>query len=226
MVATWLSGHYVFALGLLTVRLVGSAAAGGPTLSRGTAGVVNIVHCQNIYRQLRGCLVSQTTDSGVLVALALALANHGRSAWSAVLFLATIFSLLGTLSRVAAERSGARITRSVIERFCRTGGVAVALVISALSAGRGIDLGGLNLPAESVIALTYTAYAVVETLRVVQAMREPVPVIAITVAASPRGGRIDGYLSQADRLVDPEPRRGRRVPVLRGNRLIPETASP
>ncbi len=189
-------GVYLVALLGLAVRVAMSTAAGNAPTRYGTAGVINLVECRDIWFELRQCLASHASDAVLLSAISAALQSAGRPGWAQLAAVSCTIALLGTLARVGAERGGARVTRSIIERVFRTGGFTAALALSAATRGGDVHLGAWSVPPLALAAVGMLTYGLIEISRVLIGMTfETAPVSAITVAATESGTRLDGYVN-------------------------------
>jgi hypothetical protein len=89
--------------------------------------------------------------------------------------------MLASLIRVAAERTGLYLNRSVLERLVRNGSLAIALSLTNLNVKSAPELLVL-------VGIGYGAYAVVEVGRVVAMLCiEPPKQMAITMALDAHG---------------------------------------
>lgn len=184
-------GSFLAAAALLLVRVAGSALAGGPTVMGSVRGRVMVVQCQSIWEELRACLSSHLSDGIVMTSLAVAIYKYGSPGGAMAACAAVALSLYASLVRVGSERSGAMVTRSVLERFARTGSSLVALTMA--------DVFPQHVVAALYVAVAgFLAYAVVEIIRVVLVLsHEPAPRAALTLMTSQNGTRVDGIVATA-----------------------------
>jgi hypothetical protein len=173
-----LTQNYTAALALLLLRWTGSLIAGGPTVSMGAPEVVAVEEEPDIRRHLlTSCVAAHGSDLLLIVAAAGQLIDMGAPGWALGTMAAGALGSFATLFRIAAERNGAQVKRSVIERFARNGGAGVALGAGALSATQVM---WLAVPPLGILGVAFAAYAVVEVFRIIMALHyDPRPEIAI-----------------------------------------------
>lgn len=196
-------GLFPLALVTLLTRLVGSTVAAGPDVGQqGSSGFV-VRECRTIRSSLLACLAAHLSDIVLGMALATAVAMEGAPAWALLGMSAVVISLFGTVSRVAAERNGFRISRSALERVFHNGGLLAGLGATVLATSTDIPIG--VAPALLAAACGLALYGTIELARVaaVLAVDPDVPRWAITVSQR-RGGdlSIDGFRQAAD--AEPE----------------------
>lgn len=198
---------FAAAVALVALRVVGSTLAGGPPIKGTITGRVTFVEHQSLWDELRACLSSHLSDGVVLSAIAMSLAKDGSTAASAFAYTALSLGLFASLARVGSERSGAMVTRSVLERFIRTGSLLAGLVGAWLvPSGRGV---ALLVPVGG-----FVMYAALELARVaIVTAYEPAPRWALTVTTTERGTFLDGYYARTAQATQGR-RRGRTVKVM------------
>lgn len=179
LIAVLLVSHlWVAALVVVVMRLLGSMLAGGPAVvTRSALGSAD--RSPNLARSLVACLAGHLSDLVLVIAAAIALLGDGRHGAGIAVAAAGSFAMFATLSRIAAERSGVRVTRSPLERVARNGGLVVALGAAAV----------LN---ESLPLVVFGAagclYGIAELLRIAAALyMEALPQVATTVAVDQAG---------------------------------------
>lgn len=185
-----LGNHYPLALGVLVVRLVGSIVAGTPFISDNSIeslGRLKTVRSRNMWGELYACLGAHLCDVAVLSTCAYELGRAGQVGWARFGYIAGSWTLFGALTRVGAERMGALVTRSILERVFRTGSTVAALVFASLSVA-------VPVPALALPVLVFAVYATIEVARVaVVVSNAEAPMTAVTLATKQDGHTsIDG----------------------------------
>lgn len=168
----------VLALCLVVFRLVGSALAGGPAVVSHMTSVT-IETTPSLARSLVACLASHLSDMMLLVAAAAVLYRDGRPGWALMLAIGGVIAMYGTMARVAAERTGMRISRSPVERVVRNGSLLAALGGTAALEPASL----LPFPPLVLLALGTAGYGLIEVVMItMRLLNEPVPVRAVTVS--------------------------------------------
>jgi hypothetical protein len=182
------SGNYPAAALLLVARWLASLAAGGPMVIPPGRGFVAIQHKDSIRRHIvTACAASHLADLVVVGAAAVSLAQAGRTAWALATMAGGTLASFATLLRLAAERNGVPVRRSVIERFARNGGTGLALVIAAATGASSLQW---PVPSLSLAGAAFAAFAAVEIFRVIMALcYDPETDAAIMIAV--RGPEVE-----------------------------------
>jgi hypothetical protein len=169
------------ALAVLLIRLAGSTIAGGPAVIRTTAAGVQD-RTPALARSLLSCLTGHLADTLTAAALAMALLSAQRPGWALLLMGSGALAMYATMARVAAERSGVRITRSPLERVARNGSLLFAVSALAL-AGTAVIV-----PAAVTFAVGMGGYGLLELSRIAAVLSlEPSPREATTFALDSAG---------------------------------------
>lgn len=173
-------GAWWSAFALLLMRVIGSMFAGGPSIAR-TTDHGTIDTCPTLARSLVACLAGHLTDTAAALAAGLALVIGGQPVWGFLLASAAAVAMFATMARVAAERSGVRITRSPIERFARNGTLLASVAWTAIV---GID----GFPPLVFFGVGLASYGALEVVRIGAALYfEPSPREAMTFALDSAG---------------------------------------
>lgn len=113
----------LFAIGQVAGALI--AAASGATLDVFEGSLARTGHISNARQRWSSCIASHFSDSALLLGVAVGLHAAGMPGEASLLLIATVLSLLGSLTRVSALQAGFRFWRSRIERLVRYGCVGV-----------------------------------------------------------------------------------------------------
>jgi hypothetical protein len=174
-----LAGLWVPAFVVVLVRLSGSVVAGGPAVISVRRGQER-GESRSLSRLLVACLSGHLADQILIAATAFALADAGRVTWALGAMGGGMIALFGSLARVAAERSGVRITRSGLERCARNGGLVLGLVLAAAAGPAAVTT--WTVPAVALVAMAAGAYGVFEVVRIVMLLlHEPHPRWSMTL---------------------------------------------